>query len=49
MRETKYFLTEEFVAKLLSICNQRPAAAYYDVKSQRLTINDMELFAKSVQ
>lgn len=41
-------MTDEFILKLQTICKQRPAAAHYDVKSKRLTINDMELFANSV-
>lgn len=49
MRERGYFLTEEFVAKLLLICRQRPEAAYYDAKMKRLTVNDMELFGLSVR
>lgn len=49
MRAKEYFLTEEFLLKLQSVCRQRPTAAYYDTKSNRLVINDLELFAQSVK
>ena len=49
MRERDYFLTEEFVAKLQSICRQYPQAASYDPKMKKLIINCMELFGLGVK